>query len=106
MSKENELSETIVAFTFNGNDNLRKAFVDTMKEWYGKDNVCNIDQSTYEIKNQTLTLDDVLAVLHKAEECGECHKETDQLCVFQVIKSNVLVLNTSLDFEQRLKNIK
>lgn len=105
METEKRLHKTLITFTFHDNNNLGEYFVDALKNTYGNDNVCNIDQSTYIVENQTLNLKDVLEILHKAEEKGETHNEGDILHVIQVENHESLVFNSSLEFEQRLNNI-
>jgi hypothetical protein len=106
MKTENKQVKTVVTFTFYDNDNLGKAFVAALEELYGKDNVSNIDQSTYMINTRTLSMDDILAVLHKAEEEGEKHKEGDELHVLHVVREESKMFSSSTDFQQRLEKYK
>lgn len=100
---KNEILKTVVTFTFYDNENLGKAFVATLEETYGKDNVYNIDQSTYGINNQTLTIDDLYTVLLKAEKKGEKHKDGDELHVLHVVGEESKMFSTATDFYNRLE---
>ena len=103
MNKENNQLKTAVTFTFFDNDKLGKSFVAALEETYGKDNVSYIDQSTYMIKSHTLSMDDILAVLHKAEEKGEKHKNGDKLHVLHVVREESKMLTSASDFYERLE---
>lgn len=105
MDKENKLVKTVVTFTFHDNENLGKAFVASLEELYGKDNVYPIDQSTYGVNNHTLTIDDLYSVLVKAEEKDKKHQKLDELHILHVIDEQSIVLNSSFDYHQRLESI-
>lgn len=106
MNKELKSPKTVVTFTFHDNENLGKAFVATLEETYGKNNVSNIDQSTYMINSHTLSMDDILAILHKAEEKGKKHKNGDELHVLHVVREESKMLSSAIDFQQRLEKCK
>lgn len=105
VNTENKTPKTVVTFTFHDNENLGKTFVAKLEETYGKNNVYNIDRSTYGINNQTLTIDELYAVLMKAEEKSDKHNEQDELHILHVIDEESIVLNSSLDFHQRLEKV-
>ena len=106
MNKEDNQLKTVVTFTFSDNENLGKSFVTVLEATYGKDNVSNIDQSTYMIKSRTLSMNDILAVLHKAEGKGEKHKNGDELHALHVVREESKMLSSAIDFQQRLEKCK
>lgn len=104
MNTKNKQSKTAVTFTFYDNDSLGQSFVAALEEKYGKNNVSNIDQSTYLINLPKLSMDDILAVLHKAEEKGKKHKDGDELHVLHVIEDYKMLTSAS-DFNERLEKV-
>lgn len=96
----------MVTFTFSDNDRLGKSFVAVLEAIYGKNNVSNIDQSTYLINSHTLSMNDILAILHKAEEKGEKHKNGDELHILHVVREESKMLTSAIDFQQRLEKCK
>lgn len=97
--------KTVVTFTFHDNKKLGDAFVAALKELYGNDNVCQIDQSTYGVNDQQLTIDNLYSVLYKAEEKSEKHKKEDEIHVLYVIKEHQNILCSSIGLQQRLGNV-
>lgn len=98
--------DVIVTFTFEESVNLGDNFVNVLKGVYGNDNVNKIDQSTYGIKNASVDMETLFALLHKAEEKGEKCKDGSELCLLTADEIRKQILSSSLIYQTRLDKIK
>ena len=97
----------VVTFTFVEPENLDKYFVEVLEDTYGKENVTQIDQSTYGITcTSVIIMDTVLQLLYKAEEKGEKCKNGGKLSIMTAGDVHQQIISRSLIYQSRLNKIK
>ncbi len=104
---EEKKYDYVVTFTFVEPVNLDKYFVEVLEDTYGKENVTQIDQSTYGIACTTvIDMDTLIQLLYKAEGKGEKCKTGGKLSLMTAGEVHQQIISRSSILNSRLKRIK